>query len=386
MKDLRTLFIRWYFNQFTDLDPLYIEMSKICEDSPWHRERSVAIHTDMVVGEYLSRMGDNFTKKQWSNGVLMAAFACAFHDVGKPATRLEAYKPERGTYYNYHGHELVSARLWEDWAVRNWKFLKEEFGFRASSIHSIGWLIENHRPCSIKKSDKRHQLVLGVLDTVDDVEIFINIIKADTWGRISDDQVEKRQSVDAWCEEFRYFFKGVTHEYNNRYVNPGAPVMYMPIASSGSGKTTLLNSEEFEKITKSDGEILHFSMDVLRQRWYDPDDYANAFKLACEDKQFMNKINAEFVKLLKTGKTIYVDNINISKKRRVQYIQEARKHGYDVTAILFPVDLQTVLDRQESRPDKSVPLNAVKQQYMRLSLPTLGEVDEIIIYESNLPS
>lgn len=385
MKDLRTLFIRWYFNQFVDLDPLHIEMSTVFEDSPWHRERNVAVHTNMVVAEYLNRVGKS---SHWSVRDLYGAFACAFHDVGKPAARTEAYKPERGTYYRYGGHELVSARLWEDWAVRNWEFLKEEFDLSSKAIHATGWLIENHLPWSIKKAEKRRLLALGVKDAVNNIEVFINVVKADTWGRISDDATEKKATVNAWCEEFRYLFKEVTNEYKNRYVNPDAPIMYMPIGVSGSGKSTMMNSEGMKCVMEEDGvegELLHFSMDVFRQNWYDVDNYANAFKLACEDKQFMNKVNTMFCKMLETGQSIYADNINISKKRRAHYIRQARQFGYNIKVILLPVDLQTVIDRQETRTDKTVPLDAVERQYMSLALPSKGEADDIIIYSGNLP-
>ncbi len=388
MKDLRTLFIRWYFNQFADLDPLHIEMAKVCEDSPWHRERNVAVHTNMVVAEYCSRIAVENGEKPWRVNDLYGALACAFHDVGKPAARTEAYKPERGTYYRYGGHELISARLWENWAVRNWKFLVDEFGVTEQAIHRIGWLIENHLPWALKKAEKRRQLAIGVHHTAHDIEVFFNIIKADTWGRISDDATEKKQTVDAWCEEFAHLSALTLDEYKNRYIDLDSPIMYMPIGVSGSGKSTLFNSETMQCVFDTDGvdgEILHFSMDKFRHEWYDVDDYRKAYAAACEDPDFKNRVNAEFAKMVKTGKTIFADNINVSKKRRAQYIQLARKYGYRVKAILLHVDLQTVIDRQESRLDKSVPADAVKQQYMCLSLPSIGEVDNIIVYSGNLP-
>jgi len=388
MKDLKTLFVQWYFNEFMDIDPLHVEMSNFSEDSPWHRERTIAVHTNMVVGEFLTRAGSKNAENEWSTNDLYGAFACAFHDVGKPAARTEVYKPERGTYYRYGGHELISARLWEDWAVRNWKFLEEEFDMTPHGIYSVGWLIENHLPWDVKKPEKRHQLALGAKHTVHDPERFINVVKADTWGRISDDATEKRGKVNAWCDEFLRFFKEVKEEYKTRYVNPDAPIMYMPIAASGSGKSTLLNSESMDCVldrNNIDGELLHFSLDKLRHDWYDPDDYRNAFALACEDKEFKNKANKVFADMVKTGQSIYLDNINISKKRRAEYIRQGHKYGYVVYAILLPVELQTVLDRQDTRSDKFVPLDAVKQHYMSLSLPSLGEVDRIIIYSGNLP-
>jgi len=389
MKDLRTLFIRWYFNQFADLDPLHIEMSQFSENSPWHRERTIAVHTNMVVAEYLTRAGKETGENQWSVADLYGAFACAFHDVGKPAARTEAYKPERGTYYRYGGHELISARLWEDWAVRNYEFLVNEFDLDEHAIYCTGWLIENHLPWDVKKADKRRQLALGVKKTCrGDPTVFINVVNADTWGRISDDGTEKKQKVSDWCADFMTLYAETVAEYKTQYVNEDAPILYIPIAASGSGKSTMFRSEAMDCVLKVDaveGEVLHFSLDKLRHDWYDADDYRNAFALACADKDFVNKANSAFADMTKTGQTIYLDNINISKKRRANYIRQARRYGYTVKAFLLPVALQTVLDRQTTRPDKSVPLEAVNQQYMGLSLPSIGEVDMVIIYSGNLP-
>jgi len=380
-KDLKSLFIRWYFNEFAELDPLHLEMGKIFENSPYHRERNVAVHTNMVVADYLSRTASKNDEKAWVYGDLYGAFACAFHDVGKPAARTEAYKPERGTYYRFGGHELISARLWEDWAVRNWLFLQEEFGLSADAIYRIGWLIENHLPWAVKKDEKLRTMALGAFNIIGTVDTFINVLKADSWGRISDDAEQKKANVNAWCESFINLYNIVVNEYSHSYKNEDAPVLYLPIGASGTGKTTRFN--ELHK--DNSDEILHFSLDTLRHELYDPNDYRNAFALSCEDSQFNNKANKVFINMVKTGKSVYVDNINVSKKRRAYYIREARRYGYNVEAILAPVDLQTVINRQSTRQDKWVPAEAVERQYMSLTLPSLGEVDNVVTYDNNLP-
>lgn len=388
MNDLRTNFIRWYFNEFHITD-LYAAMVAVTEDSPWHREVNVGIHTDMVVGEYLSRAISDDSENEWSEEDMLGAFAAAFHDVGKPAARTEAYKPERGTYYRYGGHELISARLWEDWAVRNWDFLVREFNFSVDWIYCVGWLIENHLPWAIKKPEKRKQLALGVMRTVMFADYFTNLVKADTWGRISDDQDEKRQKVNDWCSEFEFLFEKTTAEFNHRYVDDDAPILYIPVGAAGSGKSTFVN-----ELHKRDSayKLDVFSLDELRLRWYvegkniasAEDAYGYAFKKSCDDKHFKSQANAEFLDLVRNGNNIVVDNVNTSRKSRGWYITEARKRGYRITALMFPIDLQTVLDRQHTRPDKTVPEDAVRQQYMRLSYPSLGEVDTIEVVAGTL--
>jgi len=305
---------------------------------------------------------------------LIGAFVCAFHDTGKPYSRQEAFSEERGKYYRFGGHELSSARFWESWAVENYETLNTRFNLVMWDVYCIGWLIENHLPWSIKKVAKRRALATGV-KSVSDFETFMSVLFADTWGRISDDATEKRATVTQWCEDFKLLMDDVDDLTLNTS-DSDVPVAYVLIGASGSGKSTFFANLE--------GEFEHFSLDRYRHEWYDENDYRNAFKLACEDKRFMDKANSAYAAMTRTGKNIVLDNTNTSKKRRANYIRQARAKGYKVVAVTFPIGLQTLLDRQQTRGDKMVPEDAVRRQYMTLSLPTYGEFDEIIVSDGNL--
>jgi hypothetical protein len=107
MKDYRTNFIHYYHNELKFTDE-FLLMEGTVEDSPWHREKNVAVHTDMVVSQYIST-----APQVWSKRDLLGALACAFHDFGKPAAEEVKFSEERGKYRRYVGHEVVSARVWE---------------------------------------------------------------------------------------------------------------------------------------------------------------------------------------------------------------------------------------------------------------------------------
>lgn len=151
------------------------------------------------------------------------------------------------------------------------------------------------------------------------------------------------------------------------------PILFVAIGPSGSGKSTT-----YEQLKRSVPELYHFSWDALRHLWYDLDDYANAFKLACEDKNFKNKADAVCFDLLHKRKNIYIDNTNLSANKRRPYLQAAKKLGYKTVAITFDVDLETLIARQTLRTDKYVPDSAVKQQYNSIQPPTLDEFDDIV--------
>src|SRR5690606_13123398 len=86
---------------------------------------------------------------------LCGAFAVAFHDVGKPDSEEVKHSEERGTYRKYAGHEIISARLWEDYAVKNFNMLQSMFPeFDENMILVTAWIIEYHLPFSIKKPQK----------------------------------------------------------------------------------------------------------------------------------------------------------------------------------------------------------------------------------------
>lgn len=163
-------------------------------------------------------------------------------------------------------------------------------------------------------------------------------------------------------------------------ISPNQPTLHIPVGPSGAGKSTL-----YRRLQAKNPELQLFSLDSLRHEWYDPKDYEKAWKASTEDREFANKANQRFVEMIKSGKDVYVDNTNLTPKRRRFYIDHARRNGYRVVAYTLPADLETLIARQKTRGDKNVPAEAVRQQYMSMKAPTNDEVDEIIKVTGNNP-
>lgn len=151
------------------------------------------------------------------------------------------------------------------------------------------------------------------------------------------------------------------------------PTLFIPIGPSGSGKSTL-----YQKLKAQNPDMQVFSLDLLRHEWYDAKDYAAAWKASTEDKEFANKANQRFMEMVSTKKDVFVDNTNLTLKRRRFYLDQARRQGYKTVAYLLPTDLDTLVARQGTRKDKNVPADAVRQQFTSLQPPTSGEFDEVI--------
>lgn len=372
--NFRSRFIEFYYNELQD-HPIFHEMNTLAEDSPWHREESIGIHTNMVVAEYISR-----TPPVWSQVDVVGAMACAFHDFGKPTSMEVVYREDRGEYKRFTGHEKISARIFEDWAASNLDTLSY-LGLSPKHIHMIAWLCEYHLPWAIKKDDKRRNLALTALyierECAKEMSLYnypheANILErcllSDTYGRISDDAETKRNNALLWCAEFSAY----KHSLSIDDKDESAPTLYIAIGAPGCGKSRF-------RQTLPDA-VVH-NMDELRMKWYatgnTDEDYDAAYLASTKDNKFTSKVHQHFIELMKTGKDIYCDNTNASPKRRRFYVDQAHRREYKVVGVLFPTPLQTLFDRQKTRPDKTVPDFAVRRIWDAVSQPQIGEFDEI---------
>jgi len=366
-------FIAWYNNIFK-FDPLFTDMSSVTEGSPYHRETSVAIHTDMVVQQYLS--SDGFAS---SKNMLLGAFAAVFHDVGKPHACEEKYSESRGQYYSFNGHEPISARLWEDYAIRNWSTLVELFDFNLFDGYAIGWMIEYHLPWGIKNPDKLDSIA-RTTKHYGFTKPYGEFLMADNLGRISDPSTARHKDGLSWVFELHYRCSTLDTSETAAW-STSDKILFVPIGASGTGKTTSF-TEIQERYVDNNPRV--FSLDILRHYWYDAADYSNAWRLSCDDKNFKQRWQAHFHQMLTDGGVLYIDNLNLSKKSRRFFIAAARQQGFKVVAIISPVDIGTVIERQNTRTDKYLSPPIVREQYMRMQYPSLGEFDDIIIRDNNL--
>jgi predicted kinase len=153
-----------------------------------------------------------------------------------------------------------------------------------------------------------------------------------------------------------------------------SPTLVVPIGPSGAGKSTL-----FKGLSETNPGMVSFSLDTLRHQWYDANDYSNAFRLSCADKKFEARAKAVFEEMIKQPQTIFVDNTNLTPKRRAFHLEQAHKYGYTTVAIILNTPLEVLIERQTTRGDKNVPEDAVRRQYSSMVLPGKGEFDRVIM-------
>lgn len=165
------------FFKIIDTEPVFETMKQVKENSPYHREESVFIHTMMVCEEY-DRM-----YSQLEDDYFVGLFACLFHDTGKPSSLVVKQNSKRGTYNSFIGHEIASARIAGE--------IMNQYNFNSFDILRICWMVEHHQVFwAIKETEKKQQYVdvfrnpgLGI-----NYLCFKAFMLADDRGRICEDK------------------------------------------------------------------------------------------------------------------------------------------------------------------------------------------------------
>jgi predicted kinase len=363
--------------------PLWKQMEATVEDSPWHREANVAVHTQMILDVYHRDVGGMPRERDQ----LLTKLAILFHDTGKPDAEQEKESAERGKYRVYAGHEKLSARTWVDFALTHREALAP-FKLDEEDISTIAFLIEHHLPYSLKDPKKRAALKTALVRRLGSTDIFFDLLRCDARGRISDDHETKLAAVEVWIAEFEKV------EVLGPPRVAGALTAYVLSGVSGAGKTTFIKSLPQRPVV--------FSLDECRLRfWYGAagigqhydtldkvEAYRQAFAYCVEHEkefdQYAQRIWREKLQELSVSVsgTLVVDNTHLSRKARARYVHDLLTSPQRpfVVGVSIYAPLGTVLERQASRGDKAVPVATVRDMYFRQEEFMVGsECDDFMV-------
>jgi predicted kinase len=372
---------------------LWQNMETTVENSPWHREANVAVHTQMILDHYEQNFIESRTPRQQAITLL----SILFHDTGKPAARTQKTSETRGTYFGFGGHEAISARIWEDYAIENWnkwKQLKNTFGLVDTDIYVIAWIIENHLPHNFKSTDDFANIAAQLRSAPFEggalAESYFDQIICDQAGRIADNQEKNMAEVVEFVDEIRLHLAAA--EIDALFVDAkdaeDQPIICILVGASGSGKST------YSDALRKQG-YKYFSLDASRieyakengVRGSNPIDVYGRAHAYCDKHRGPFRLYADrvFSDLVKAREDIIIDNTNVGRKARDNYSKFARKNGYKVVCAMFPITKSELLKRQKVRKDKTVPIVAVLDQYKRIAMPWISdECDAIDMVMSNV--
>ena len=358
------------FHEFTKTK-YWQDMLLTREDSPYHREENVGIHTRMVLDAYRDMFYSSRTPEQR----LLTQIAILFHDVGKPAAMTKKYNETRGHYNSFGGHELTSACGFIDYVCEH------DLGLNINQLRVIRWMIENHLPYEKGKAkmmewraDMTH--VLGPY-----VICFRDLMLSDAKGRITDDN-RFQQSVD-WTQEnlIETLPKSEIHKYSDRH--DGLRTAYILVGPSGAGKSTTTDALLINDTIK------HFNKDDLRIEWYElmngeaaPYDIAWQYSVDNESK-FNQFITERFTGFVKEGYDVVLDNTNLTTKSRRRWIAILKQHNYHIIGVEFWSSMNFLEKRRVERTDHNVPYSSLRQQFLAQSLLRYGsEIHELSVIKN----
>jgi predicted kinase len=374
-----------FFDEFIQT-PYWSVMQTTVEDSPWHREANVAVHTQMVLKKFEELHAAKYNHREQ----LIAYTALLFHDVGKP-TAEETVEKKDGSgevYRRYAGHEQDSAVSFQEcyMTMASLQSLLTPYEARA-----VRWIIEHHLPYGLKDLTKRRGLAIATALTLEEADakydLFFDCLRSDAAGRISDDHEQKLENVEIWIGEFKQIeLKRLAHDEGQ--------IMYLLVGPSGSGKSTWTKqnyNQEADVVVSYDSYKLHFWMcknhpysSMVRPDGVDIKEHYDAcWKFANDNESEFNKfandlLNKAVAHVKKTNGSIFIDVVNASKKKRNKFTELAKQKGMRVVAIEFWHAFDTVYQRQKTRDDKKVPYSSLKQQFYAMNAVWLGaEADEV---------
>lgn len=366
-------------------------MLSTVEDSPYHREANVWVHTEMVLSKF-SQYSEGMTDKQ----ILMGQLACLFHDVGKPSCEQVKHSEEKGEYRSYTGHENKSSRMWEDFYMTQLQskgiFHTVLSSLTAWELMAIQYMIAFHLAYRMNEK-KMNDLVATIAYLSNKVgfdlhQVYKAVLRSDGYGRITDNQEATRSQIE---DTILMYETSTLQKENAEYSKPLA--LYL-VGASGTGKSSYV-----AKLKEQGLNVLHYSWDDLRLALFaehqdkdiytDVDLYEKAFQYGQTHSSELTRIfkvdldkkrKMAIASNLQNIKTyLVIDNTNLTNKKRGEIFHQLGSH-FQHYVVLTPVALDTVLNRQYTRKDKQVNPKIVKTMYYTVELPLIGkQCQEIIL-------
>lgn len=362
-------------------------MEDTIEASPWHREKNVAVHTQMAMACAKQFMPEDVSDRHY----VLTLLSVLFHDTGKPPMEVMKENAERGVYRSYANHEQRSARIFEGYVVDNWTDFE---GFLTpEDVYTVTWIIEHHLPYGLKQKEKVDTLVRSLLGlpNEEDVAIFFNSLRGDAYGRDSDNWDVNTANMEVWIAEYQALLATSTYCPKKVPTDEHKGHLLMLVGPAGAGKSTVRDQLGTNYETYSLDDLrMQFLQELVPGETYANLDakYRRAFQLATDNEtKFREYTQKALIELFKRSTHVIIDNTNTSAKSRRQYLELAKQRKMWTTAAYFPSSLSLLEERNELRKtkgEKTIPYSSLENMFYSVALPARGgEFDEIVRINTN---
>ena len=405
--------------------PFGKEMQVTVENSPWHREANVWVHTRMVMNKAFDYLNSEAGQTLNDAAAKSLVLATMFHDVGKPMSKIEKNSEERGTYFAFHNHEVMSANIFIDYVMSQRTNYDEKYDFihiSPSMMTFVAFVIQEHLPYDMKQRQlhnlKRSVDYYGSLAGVNCPKLVFEMhIMSDTCGRISDDMVAKVAAALKWCADTWNGPEYSVKPKPPKFVYKANRECILLVGATCAGKSTwikknygreLVEVPDVYKLVSSDDLRFVYFADVIQSDAVTKrldglglthDDagksiaYRNVIdravyqafnenEVAYEEFYMKNFVEA-FHKKQFIDNIVIVDRTNLTTRVQRRYAELARSKGCKIRAVVFLATFDTHVNNATQRSnDVTDRLNGatsfnLKSQYYARHLPMLGDVDVV---------
>jgi predicted kinase len=146
--------------------------------------------------------------------------------------------------------------------------------------------------------------------------------------------------------------------------------IYIAVGLPGSGKST------YAKNFIKDKDIEYLSSDELRAKFG-----SGETDQTCTNQVF-GHIKRKVDEFLKDGKNVLVDATSVNRRERSDYINTAKKYGAKVVALVFKMDRDGLIARNQKRGSEGgrvVPDWVIDKMLAKYEEPSTNEgIDEVI--------
>lgn len=361
------------------------------QSEKWHKEGDAYIHTMLCLEHAFRILSEEFIKENrfTLRDCRILVMAVLFHDLGK-ATKTEF---SNGDWHSY-GHEIDGEKiarkiLWdEEFTARESvcsliRFHMERCGIMrggdiANKIMKLSWLVNLKKllfvgMCDIFGSIQNDEH--GIERDIRCINIMGGFAKSlncldkpfvfdDDNFMVSASEIERSEIT---CS---HIFDG-TFPFKDKTQSP-KPVMTIMVGLSGAGKDTYISDR------LSDGSTVVLCRDNIRAEIGLCGVNEKIVGTPLQEKKVTEIFNARLNEALIHGVDVVINNINLKKKYRSEYIRVAKNNGYDVKCVY--VEAPTLKDNNE-RHKGQVSMDILNKMILNLDFPRADEFGSEIIIE-----
>lgn len=339
------------------------QMNDVPQDSIFHFEGNVGIHTRMVL-EALLTLPEFHNQTEENKFVLF--MACLFHDIEKRSTTKEENGRIVSPGHAKKGEQTTRQILYRDFSI---PFVMREKIAKLVRHHGLPlWVFEKPNP----------QQVIIEASLVSDTELLSIIAKVDVLGRICNDAPELFYKIELFKElamenncfgikknfpnelaKFEYFKKNEIYSEYTPYDDTKFEAIILS-GIPGSGKDYF--------IKKSLGDYPVVSLDKLRLKHK---------KDAKKGSGFVVQLAKEQAREYMRKKQSFIWNAtNITKLIRSQLIEMCSEYGGKVKLVYIEVPYKTVLHQNNNR-QYPIPNDVLERFIDKLEMPSTIEAHEV---------